>query len=61
MRRAWLVLAGLGAAALMVPATAAADVNVSLQGGTLTITASEDDDDVSLAPPAAMPWARRRG
>ena len=50
MRRAWLVLAGLGAAALMVPATAAADVNVSLQGGTLTITASEDDDDVSLAP-----------
>src|SRR5207344_2456131 len=36
--------------ALMVPATAAADVNVSLQGGTLTITASEDDDDVSLAP-----------
>ena len=50
MRRAWLVLAGLGAVALMVPATAAADVNVSLQGGTLTITASEDDDDVSLAP-----------
>ena len=48
MRRAFVVLVGVGAAALMVPATAAAVVNVSLQGGTLTITASDDDDDVSL-------------
>lgn len=46
MRRTALVIA-LGVAAMTAPAAAGA-VNVSLQGGTLTIVGSADDDDVTI-------------
>lgn len=48
MRRAQRVLTGLGALALIAPATAVADVTVSLSGGTLTVTATTGDDDISF-------------
>ncbi len=43
-----VVLAGLGALALIAPASAAAVVNVSLAGGTLTVTATADDDHITF-------------
>lgn len=48
MRCARVVLAGLGAMALMAPASAVADVNVSVVEGTLTITGSTGDDDIAI-------------
>lgn len=49
MRRMALAIA-LGAAAMTVPAaTGAGAVNVSIQGGTLTIVGSPDDDDISIS------------
>lgn len=49
-RRVRLLLAALAAGAMVAPAAATAVVNVSLQGGTLTITGSPGGDDVSLSP-----------
>ena len=42
------VVLALGVGALAVPATAAAVITVSVQGGTLTITANAQDNDVTI-------------